>query len=162
MDPRQQIIAWLKDVYAFEQSLENILQLQINDTKEVPELQARLTQHLTETRGHAEKVSAALATLGESPSAVKSIAGGFMGLIQGVSLAMFRDETLKIIIADYAMEHFEIACYRSLRVAANDEGFADLAAMCEEILIEETEMAEWLEEQIPDMVRAHLHALTSK
>jgi ferritin-like metal-binding protein YciE len=162
MDTRLQIIAWLRDAHALEQSLENVLQMQINDAKDTPDLRARLEQHLDETRGHKEKVTEMLASFDETPSSMKSIAGGFMGLMEGVSLAAFRDETLKCIIADYAMEHFEIACYRSLRVAATEAGFNNVADMCEEILEDETAMAEWLEEQIPDMTRAHLHSLPAK
>jgi ferritin-like metal-binding protein YciE len=161
MDSNQQIIAWLRDAYAMEQSLENVLQLQINDSKEVPDVQARLEQHLAQTREHSAKVKAALSGMGETTSALKSAAGNIMGLMQGVSMAVFRDEMLKGIISNYAMEHFEIACYRSLRVAANEAGLTDLAEMCEEILAEETQMAEWLEEQIPDMTRAHLHSLST-
>ena len=59
---------------------------------------------------------------------VKSIAAGFMGMMEGMSLAVFRDENLKAILADYAMEHFEIACYRSLRVAANEAGLPAVAS----------------------------------
>ena len=142
-----------------EQSLESVLQQQIRDASDVPDIRARLQQHLTETRGHAEKVAGCLKQLGEAPSALKSIAGGLIGMVQGASTAMFRDEILKSIIADYAMEHFEIACYRSLRAAANEAGLPEVAEVCEGILAEETAMAEWLEEQLPDMTRAHLHTL---
>lgn len=159
MDSRQQIVAWLRDAHAMEQSIENVLQAQIADAKEMPELRARLEQHVTETRRHRDEVEAALAELNETPSTMKSMAGGFMGMAQGASMAMFRDELLKGVIGNYAMEHFEIACYRALRVAANEAGLSDLARRCEDILTEETEMAEWLEEQIPDMVRLHLRSL---
>ena len=159
MDSRRQIIAWLNDAHAVEQSLENVLQLQSKSAADNPELRERLDQHLAETRGHAERVRNALESLGEKPSALKSLAGGFMGIMQGVSTSVFRDEVLKNIIANYAMEHFEIACYRSLRVAANEAGLTEIAEMCEAILAEETAMAEWLEEQIPDMTRAHLETL---
>lgn len=158
MEQKQQIITWLRDAHAMEQGQENLLQSQIREARDIPEMQQRLQQHLTETRGHRERVAAALAQLGEAPSAVKSIAGGFMGMLEGLSTAMFRDMMVKNLIADYAMEHFEIACYRALRVAANEAGLTELATTCEGILKEETAMAEWLEEQIPDVTRAHLNA----
>lgn len=157
MEQKQQIITWLKDAHAMEQGQENLLQGQIREVRDMPEMEQRLQQHLAETRGHRERVAAALSLLGESPSTVKSIAGGFVGLMEGLSTAMFRDMMVKNLIADYAMEHFEIACYRALRVAANEAGLTDIATTCEEILKEETAMAEWLEEQIPDVTRAHLN-----
>ncbi|MDO8540639.1 MAG: ferritin-like domain-containing protein [Opitutaceae bacterium] len=162
MDQNQQIITWLKDAHAFEQSLEIILQAQIAESRDVPEMQQRLQQHLEETREHRRRVASALGTLGESPSKIKTLAGGFMGMLEGLSTAVFQDRAIKNVLADYAMEHFEIACYRSLRVAANEAGFTDIATMCEEILKEETAMAEWLEEQIPDITRAHLQGQPAK
>ena len=161
MDARLQIVAWLTDAHALEQSLENVLKTQVDSVDDDPELRSRLEQHLAETRRHKERVSEALATLNEKPSGLKAAAGGFMGMLQGMSLAVFRDETLKCIIANYAMEHFEIACYRSLRVAATEAGLPAIAEMCEDILKEETAMAEWLEEQIPDTTRNHIESLAA-
>lgn len=162
MEQNQQIITWLKDAHALEQSLENILQAQIREARDMPEMQQRLEQHLEETRRHRERVTAALAVFGETPSKLKTATAGFMGMMEGMSTAIFRDMLIKNIIADYAMEHFEIACYRALRVAANEAGFTEIATMCEDILKEETAMAEWLEEQIPDMTRAYLSAHAAK
>jgi ferritin-like metal-binding protein YciE len=156
MEHKQQIITWLKDAHALEQGLENILQTQIAEAQSAPEMQERLRQHLEETRQHRTRVAAALSALGESPSRLKTMAGGLMGMVEGMSTAMFRDMLIKNIIAGYTMEHFEIACYRALRVAANEAGYSEIATMCEEILRDETAMAEWLEEQLPDMTRAHL------
>lgn len=156
MEHKQQIITWLKDAHALEQGLESILQTHIAEAQSAPEMQERLRQHLGETREHRARVAATLTALGESPSRLKTMAGGLMGMVEGMSTAMFRDMLIKNIIADYTMEHFEIACYRALRVAANEAGFPEIATMCEEILRDETAMAEWLEEQLPDMTRAHL------
>jgi ferritin-like metal-binding protein YciE len=162
MDARRQIIAWLRDVHALEQSLEHVLQMQAKDAQQTPELLARLEQHLSETIRHKDMVGRALLSLDETPSGVKSMAAGVMGMMQGMTLAVFRDETLKCILTDYAMEHFEIACYRSLRVAATEAGFPAIAEMCEQILKDETAMAEWLEEQIPDFTRSHVNSLAEK
>lgn len=158
MEQKQQIVIWLRDAHAMEMGQENLLQNQIREARDMPELEQRLKQHLAETRGHRDRVASALSLLGESPSTVKSMAGGFMGMMEGLSTLMFRDMMVKNLIGDYTMEHFEIACYRALRVAANEAGFTDIATTCEEILREETAMAEWLEEQIPDITRTYLNA----
>jgi ferritin-like metal-binding protein YciE len=162
MEQKQQVIAWLKDAHALEQGQENILESQIREARDMPEMEQRLQQHLAETRRHRERVADALTQLGASPSAIKSIAGGLVGMMEGISTAMFKDMTVKNLIADYAMEHFEIACYRALRVAANEAGLPAIATTCEDILKEETAMAEWLEEQIPDITRAHLNAAIAR
>lgn len=156
MPQKEQIAAWLRDAYAMEQSLANVLQQHIKDAQDMPEMRERLERHLEDTRSQAERVRACLDSLDESPSAIKSAAGSAMGFMQGMSTGLFRDELVKNTIADYTMEHFEMACYSSLASAAEDAGFADIAQTCREIFSEEAEMADWLEEQIPEITRLHL------
>jgi ferritin-like metal-binding protein YciE len=156
MSPKDQITAWLKDAHAMEQSLANVLQQHIKDARDVPEIYERLEQHLGETRRHADRIRSCLESLGESPSAIKSAAGASVGFLQGMSTAMFRDERVKNAIEDYAMEHFEMACYSALATAADDMGLLNIAQTCREIFGEEAEMADWLEEQIPEVTRMHL------
>ena len=81
-----------------------------------------------------------------------------MGAMEGMSTSVFRDELVKNAIGDYAMEHFEMACYSALASAADDAGFTEIAQTCREIFGEEAEMADWLEEQIPELTRLHLHS----
>ena len=162
MDSRLQLIAWLRDAHALEQNLENNLRIQISETKRFPEFRDKLEQHLRETTRHKERVRDALTSLNEAPSNIKSMAAGFMGMMEAMGLAVFRDELLKAIMVNYAMEHFEIACYRSLRVAAHELELTAIETMCEEILKDETAMAEWLEEQIPDTTRGHLQSLAAR
>ena len=142
-----------------EQSLTNVLQQHIKDARDFPEMRERLERHLDETRVHSERIRSCLETLGSSPSTIKSMAGGAVGMMQGMSTGMFRDELVKNAIADYAMEHFEMACYSSLATAAEDAGFTEIARICREIFGEEAEMADWLEEQIPDITRIHLQQM---
>lgn len=158
MPQKDQIAAWLSDAHAMEQSLTSVLQQHIKDARDLPELRERIELHLEETRRHAERVRSCLEQLGSSPSTMKSAAGGFMGMLQGMSTSLFRDEIVKNAIGDYAMEHFEMACYSALASAAEDAGLTDIAQTCREIFGEEAEMADWLEEQIPELTRMHLHS----
>jgi ferritin-like metal-binding protein YciE len=156
MPQREQIIAWLSDAHAMEQSLTRVLQQHIKDARDAPEMRERLERHLDETRRHAERVRSCLELLGTTPSTMKALAGGAMGMIEGMSTGMFRDERVKNAIADYAMEHFEMGCYSALAAAADDAGFAEIARTCREIFGEEADMADWYEEQIPEIARMHL------
>ena len=70
-------------------------------------------------------------------------------------------ELVKNFLADYASEHFEIACYRSLITAADECDQSDIADICTEIMGEEEAMAEWIEEQIPEVTRMILAQTTS-
>jgi ferritin-like metal-binding protein YciE len=156
MDHHAQIITWLKDAHAMEQSLESVLKRHIEDAQDFPAIRERLKEHLEETRSHAVRVRECLEGLGQQPSALKSAAGGFMGMMQGMSTAVFQDELVKNALADYAMENFEIACYTSLLTAAEDAGLTEVAATARDILLEEEAMADWFRAQIPQITRMFL------
>lgn len=143
-----------------EQSLIQVLENHRDDAKDYPPLSQRFDQHITETRRHAEMVRDCLASLDAKPSTMKAAVGNVMGLVQGAATGMFRDELVKNCLADYGMEHFEIACYRSLIAAAEELGEPEIAELCREILTEEEAMAHWLEEQIPEVTRHTLQQET--
>ena len=65
----------------------------------------------------------------------------------------------KNFLRDYAAEHFEIASYRSLVSAAQDLNHPEIAVICEEILMEEESMADWIEAKIPDVTRMMLQQI---
>ncbi len=156
----EQLTTWLNSAYSMEKSLAQVLGNHANDAKDHPEIQSRIQEHISETDRHAERVKECLLQLGSEPSTMKSALGNIMGMVQGASTGMFRDELVKNMLADYASEHFEIACYRSLIAAAEEAGKAEIAEICAEILEDEEAMAEWIEEQIPEVTRLVLHQVT--
>jgi ferritin-like metal-binding protein YciE len=149
----KQLIAWLNDAYSMERSLAKVLENHAEDARGLPDVREKDMQHLYETRRHAEKVERCLGFLGQKPSTVKSVMGTVMGKAQSVASGMFGDEIIKNFISDYAMEHFEIACYRALIAAADEAGRPEIVQICEEILREEQAMARWLEQRIPDIAK---------
>lgn len=157
MNEHKQLIAWLNDAYAMERSLTNVLENHAKDAGAFAEIQQRQQQHLTETQGHAQQLERCLSILGETPSTVKGMMGSAMGTVEGMATGMFRDEIMKNVLMDYAAEHFEIACYRSLIIAANELGQAEIARICEGILKEEEAMAEWLSQHLPEIARMSVH-----
>jgi ferritin-like metal-binding protein YciE len=161
MNQIEQLTTWLNSAYSMEQNLIKVLENHVKDAREYPEIQDRLQRHLDETSRHAERVEECLTLLDEKPSAIKSAMGNIMGMVQGASTGMFRDELIKNVLADYAAEHFEIACYRSLVAAADEAGRPEISNICSEILRDEESMAAWLEDQIPDVTRMVLHQATT-
>jgi ferritin-like metal-binding protein YciE len=150
------VVAWLKDAHALELNLTQVLEHRVNDTKDYPQIQAKIQQHLEQTRRHAELVKGCIERLGSSTSAVKSAMGQIGGFFQGVSTGMAKDEIVKNALADYASEQFEIACYTSLIAAAQSLGDQQTASVCQQILRDEEEMARWLHQQIPTITQAFL------
>ncbi len=156
MSSKEQLVTWLNSAYSMEQSLIKVLENHAKDAKDHPEVRQRDEQHIEETRGHAERVRQCLEILGEKPSKMKSAMGSAMGAMQGAATGMARDEIVKNFLSDYAAEHFEIACYRSLIAGAEELGEPEIARICRSILAEEEAMAQWLEERIPQVTRMKL------
>lgn len=152
----KQLISWLNDAYFMEQSLAKVLENHADDARDLPDVREKDMQHLYETRRHAEKLERCLDLLGEKPSMLMGAMGTVMGKVQGAATGVFGDEVMKNFISDYAMEHFEIACYRALIAAADEAGRPEIAQICEEILHEEATMARWLEQRIPDVAKMTL------
>lgn len=72
-----------------------------------------------------------------------------------MSTVMAKDRMVKDAMANYAIEYFEIASYMAIVAAAREMGLEDIASMCETIITEEQDMADWLEMQLPVVVRQH-------
>lgn len=162
---KTQLITWLNDAFAMEHGLIPILQKHAEDAeRELPEAAARIRQHITETRRHAERIEECLRQLGAEPSLVKSPITAAMGIAAGMSLSanpsMVPDLAVKNAQADAAAEQFEIACYKALALAATELGESHIARVCEENMREEQQMASWLEQNLPLVVK-HTLATTA-
>jgi ferritin-like metal-binding protein YciE len=154
---RSQLVAWLDDAYAMETGLVSILQTHAGSYEStLPETAARLRQHISETRQHADRLEQCLRTLGSAPSTAKSTVSALMGTVEGMSTAIFRDELVKNTLADYGAEQFEVACYTALVSAAMKLGYPDVAHLCEQNLKEDEAMAAWLRQQLPAAVNVML------
>ena len=150
------VIGWLNDAHAMELSIAQVLENHAKDAKDHPALQARLQQHLEQTRGHAEAVKGCVERLGGDTSALKTGMATVMGMVQGMATGLAKDELVKNALHDYGSEHFEIACYASLIAAAEQLGDQETARVCREILRDEEAMAAFLFEQVPPVTRAIL------
>jgi ferritin-like metal-binding protein YciE len=151
------LVSWIRDAHAMELALEPVLENHARDAEGVmPDVSARDRQHAAETRQHADRMRQALDELGESTSTMKSALSTLFGQVHGVSTGIFSDELMKNALSDYATEHFEIACYRSLVAAAEELGETRVAALCRANLQEDEEMARWVETQLPRFARETL------
>lgn len=153
---RDTLSTWLKDAYAMEQGIVEILERQIDQFDGMPEAQMKIREHLELTRDQAERVRGCVERLGDDVSRVKSGMANVLGAVQGMSTAMANDKMVKNAMGNYAIEYFEIASYMVLVSAAREMGHEDIAMVCEGIMREEREMAQWLELELPMVTRTHL------
>jgi ferritin-like metal-binding protein YciE len=158
---RDTLVTWLKDAYAMEQGIVEILERQIGHFDDMPDAQQKLRQHLELTKTQADRVKGCVEQLGDDVSHVKSGMANFLGAVQGMSTAMANDKMVKDAMACYAIEYFEISAYTANATAARELGFEDIADICETIMTEEQEMADWLEMQLPMVVREHLRMIVN-
>jgi ferritin-like metal-binding protein YciE len=156
MAQRDTFLGWLKDAHSMEQALIPTLEHHAKDAAEAPQIQARIQQHIEETRRHALLVEQCIQSLGENTSSVKDAIGKVTGFLQGIGSAPFADEPVKNFLADYAAENFEVASYTSLIAAAQELGEDQIAATLQQILLEDQEMADWLKAHIPDVTSLQL------
>ncbi|HET9211661.1 MAG TPA: ferritin-like domain-containing protein [Thermoanaerobaculia bacterium] len=160
-DPRETLIGWLNDAYAMEKGLVQVLENHANDVKDRPEMYRKIAQHLEQTKMHAERVRECVERLGGSVSTVKTAMGAVSGFFQGRSTGASPDELVKNALSDYAAEHFEIASYRALITAARLLGENQVVQVCETILRDEQDMANWLEQSLPNVVQEYLNVQTA-
>jgi len=74
-------------------------------------------------------------------------------MLEAVMNAPKEDKLVKNAFADFAAEHFEIACYNALITAAEELDDMETLQVCQAILGDEENMAYWLEENLPMAVR---------
>lgn len=154
--PREYLIDWLRDAYAMEVQAEKMLSNMADRLEDYPALKIRLQQHVTETQSQAAQVEQCLHQLNADTSILKTGVGAVTGMAQAISGIFASDEVVKGSIFGAAFEYFEIINYKALIVAAQTAGEPGIAAVLDGILQQELEMAEWMEDNLPTILRQFL------
>ena len=155
------LISWLNDAYSMENSLIEVLEHQVGDAKDFPQVQAKLNQHLEQTRRHAEMVKGCVEGLGGDTSSIKSGLATIMGKVQGMSTGAAQDEMVKNALQDFGAESFEVASYTALVAAAQELGEQQIASTCQEILMQDQDMANWIEQNLPQLVQMTMNRMAA-
>lgn len=161
MTAKELVIAWLNDAHGMENALIEILEHQVKDAKDYPQVQQKLEQHLEQTRQHAQMVKECIERLGGQTSTVKTGMAKLFGQVQALSTGPAKDEMLKNALTDYAAENFEVASYTALIAAAQQLGEPQTATVCEQIRQQDEEMARWIGQNLPTLVQRTLQEVTS-
>src|SRR5437899_12952121 len=162
MTGKELLIAWLNDAHGMENALIQILEHQIKDAKDYPQVRPKLEQHLEQTRRHAQMVKDCIERLGGKTSTVKTGVAALFGQIQALSTGPAKDEMVKNALTDYAAENFEVASYTAIIRAAQDLNDQQTASVCEQIRQEDEEMANWILQNLPTLVQQTLKQVTTR
>jgi ferritin-like metal-binding protein YciE len=156
MTDRDQLVSWLRDAHAIERAEVPILERHAQQADSRPELRARLERHVGETERHMETLERCLDRYDASPSTARDFLARIGGTVESFATAPFGDTIVKNVIADYTMEHMEIASYEGLRAAAERLGDEETVRACDSILDDERDMARFLRESLPAAVDSEL------
>lgn len=146
----------LRNAYALEQEALSIMNNQVDRLEHYAPLQARLRQHIEETKGQLARVEESLALIGSEASSLKSLGTKLLGNAAAFAHTPATDEVLKNTFADLAFENYEIASYKSLITVANAAGQERVAALCRDNLGEEEAMAKWLFDHVDDITQEYI------
>jgi ferritin-like metal-binding protein YciE len=137
--PRDLLVQELKDLYSAETQLIKALPRMAKAASHA-DLKNAFTQHLEETRRHAERIEEIMSRLDETPRGKKCKA--MEGLLEEGKEVIEEDASsaikdLALIAAAQKIEHYEIAGYGCARTLADLIGESELADALQETLDEE-------------------------
>jgi ferritin-like metal-binding protein YciE len=147
-EPRFFYITGLHNAHAMETQAIQLLTRQAERLEHYPELEAKLRQHLEESKLQRSRLEEVLQTLGEQQSALKEAVLGLGGNIAALAHTSASDEIIKNTLANYMFEHFEIAAYKSLIAMSEYLGHSAGGAAAHDSLREEEAMAAWIDARI--------------
>lgn len=138
----------LKDMYSAEKQLVDALP-KMAEAASTRQLQQAFENHLSETRGHLNKVQTILDELNENPG--NKHCKGMEGLVEEGSEVIKKEGSpatrdVALILAAQKVEHYEIATYGGLRAYARVLGFDEAADTLDGILDQEYEADQTLDD----------------
>ena len=153
---RDELAIWLRDAYSMECGLESMLSNQFGSKDDSVVQKARIA-HLLRTRLHIATVEALLKSLGTRTPVIDS--GSIMtDALKMMAESLSHDESIKDLLTCYAMEHFEVACYKTVIAAAKAAHLPYVVKACQEIIADEEKMAENIDAILPSVVESYLVA----
>ncbi len=150
-DVKEQLLKGLNNAYAMEEKLEHVLRMHADDAKDNIEIAHRLEDHADQSNRQAQRLKECIESLDGDVSKIQKMAAEAMGHMEGMMTDLMPNKLLRNTIMDYVSEHMEIGTYTALVAMAQHAGEDKIASVCEEILGEEEDMAEWVYSQIPDI-----------
>lgn len=152
-EAREIYLTGLRNQHAVEHQAIELLERQIGRLEHYPEMEARMRQHLEESRDQARRIEELLASLGSSHSSLKDTAMSLVGNLMAIGHTPAGDEVIKNTMANFAFEHYEIAGYKALLTLADTVGHTPAKAALTTSLKEEEAMAQWIDSHIADTTR---------
>ena len=157
-DLQEQLRKYLADAHAIEQQAIALLERGPKIVDE-PQLAAVFSDHLAQTRDHAELVQERLHALGGDPSSLKDALMRLGALNWGAFFQGHPDTPGKLAAFAYAFEHLEIGGYEQLARVAERAGDQETVSLAQRILEQERAAAGLIAGSFDAAVTASLRAV---
>jgi ferritin-like metal-binding protein YciE len=138
-----------------------LMERQSERMDDYPEVKAKLTMHLSETKEQLVRLERCLTECGEDNSTLKDTAQSVMANFMAMFHAAAPDEILKNTFANNAFENFEIAAYKSLIELSGPAGQPAAKNILKLSLDEEQKMADWVRDNVEKLTAAYLAKATA-
>jgi ferritin-like metal-binding protein YciE len=145
---------WLRDAHALESQSVQMLTSQLPSLTDFPSFHQSVKAHAAISREQRDRLGARIAELGQVPSLFRDGLGMALSLTAPTMISLLPDNVARSAVANYAFDHLEIGTYRALIGLAEQAGDRETRMLAESILVQELEMAAWLE--------AHLAAIAAE
>ncbi|KTD16057.1 ferritin-like domain-containing protein [Legionella jordanis] len=150
------LMHWLRDAHAMEKQSEQMLKGQIARLENYPRLRKHMKHHLEETIFQKNQLEKCIKQLGGHHSMLKDFSAKIIGLSQVAGHMLSSDEVVQGAMDIYVFENMEIAYYTALISAAESAEELDMKITCQQLLLQEKAMAEWLLGNLPHLVKAFI------
>lgn len=147
------LIEWLKHAYVMEKKVLSTLTKHAEDAKDFPEIKQKIEEHMVQTKRHEEDVEKCIRKFDESLPKLEAGAKQVVASL-GEMMEMHSEDhqLIRNAILEYSTEYMEIGVYNTIITLAEQSGDDEVLEICNKILTEEIEMADWLEENHSDLV----------
>jgi ferritin-like metal-binding protein YciE len=152
---REIFVVGLRNTHGLETQALQIMNRQVERLENYPEVEQSLRRHIQETEGQRQRLEEVMNQLGETPSAIKEAAMGFMGNVAAAVHAPADDEIIKNMLANHGFENYEIAAYKSLLIMAEAANFTNVSGF-QQSLREEQAMAQAVADMIEPVTRKYI------
>ena len=152
---RDLFIVGLRNTHGLEMQALQIMNRQVERLENYPEVEQGLRRHIQETEQQRQRLEEVMNQFGETPSAIKEAAMGFMGNVAAAVHAPADDEIIKNMLANHGFENYEIAAYKSLLIMAEAAGFNNVTGF-QQSLREEQAMAQAVADLIEPVTRKYI------
>jgi ferritin-like metal-binding protein YciE len=154
-DVKERMLRYLTDAYAVEDGGIKALR-GISEETDIAEMKVAIDEHIAVSETQMTRLSQRIGQLGGDVSKAKSMMNTLIGKASELVNA-FHDKEDKLtqdLIKAYALEHFEVGMYTSMRAFADEVGDHDTAQMADAIVAEEQLAAERMLRLIPQIAKA--------